>query len=257
MEQMKEREIMKALASDFDGTLYLHEGEHNYREEDITGIGDLQKQGYLFGLCTGRPLRGITAFLSKRLHPDFYIVSSGALILDRDQKVLFERCLTLETAKQLSMLEHCVESLAIQADGNIYAYKKARAFADIPVIQHMEEIKEANIHGLSFRMVDEKAASRLCATIKEQFSDTCAAFQNQNFVDVAPGGCSKGTALLKLKHMMKLHSCFGIGDSYNDIPMLEDADVSFTFHTSPQEVRDAADYLVDTVGEAIHSYILK
>ena len=75
MEQMKGREIMKALASDFDGTLYLHEGEHNYREEDITGIGDLQKQGYLFGLCTGRPLRGITDFLSKRLHPDFYLKS--------------------------------------------------------------------------------------------------------------------------------------------------------------------------------------
>lgn len=121
----------------------------------------------------------------------------------------------------------------------------------------MEEIKDANIHGLSFRMVDEKAAGRLWTTIKEQFSDTCAAFQNQNFVDVAPGGCSKGTALLKLKHMMNLQSCFGIGDSYNDIPMLEDADVSFTFHTSPQEVRAAADYLVDTVGEAIHSYILK
>lgn len=75
--------------------------------------------------------------------------------------MLFERCLTLDTAKQLSTLEHCVESLAIQADGNIYAYKKARAFADIPVIQHMEEIKDANIHGLSFRMVDEKAAGRL------------------------------------------------------------------------------------------------
>ncbi|MFR5524053.1 MAG: HAD family hydrolase, partial [[Clostridium] innocuum] len=78
---------MKALASDFDGTLYLHDAVESYREEDIAGIKQLQKQGCLFGLCTGRPLWGITAFLSERLHPDFYIVSSGAMILDKDQRI--------------------------------------------------------------------------------------------------------------------------------------------------------------------------
>ena len=56
------------------------------------------------------------------------------MILDKDQRILFECCLSLETAKQLSMLEEDVESIAIQAGGNIYAYKKARAFTDIPVI---------------------------------------------------------------------------------------------------------------------------
>lgn len=257
MKQMKGCDIMKALASDFDGTLYLHDAVESYREEDIAGIKQLQKQGCLFGLCTGRPLWGITAFLSERLHPDFYIVSSGAMILDKDQRILFECCLSLETAKQLSMLEEDVESIAIQAGGNIYAYKKARAFTDIPVIQQIEEIKDQNIHGLSFRMVDEEAAARLCRSMEEQLPNTCAAFQNQNFVDVVPYGCSKGKALLKLKKLMNLHSCFGIGDSYNDIPMLQDADVSFTFKSSPQKVREAADYLVDSVGEAIRSYMLR
>ena len=239
MKQMKGCDIMKALASDFDGTLYLHDAVESYREEDIAGIKQLQKQGCLFGLCTGRPLWGITAFLSERLHPEF------------------ECSLSLETAKQLSMLEEDVESIAIQAGGNIYAYKKARAFTDIPVIQQIEEIKDQNIHGLSFRMVDEEAAARLCRSMEEQLSNTCAAFQNQNFVDVVPYGCSKGKALLKLKKLMNLHSCFGIGDSYNDIPMLQDADVSFTFKSSPQKVREAADHLVDSVGEAIRSYMLR
>lgn len=53
MKQMKGCEIMKALASDFDGTLYLHDAAESYREGDIAGIGQLQKQGCLFGLCTG------------------------------------------------------------------------------------------------------------------------------------------------------------------------------------------------------------
>ena len=32
MKQMKGCEIMKALASDFDGTLYLHDAAESYRE---------------------------------------------------------------------------------------------------------------------------------------------------------------------------------------------------------------------------------
>ena len=36
MKQMKGCEIMKALASDFDGTLYLHDAAESYREgEDV------------------------------------------------------------------------------------------------------------------------------------------------------------------------------------------------------------------------------
>ena len=37
MKQMKGCEIMKALASDFDGTLYLHDAAESYREGDIAG----------------------------------------------------------------------------------------------------------------------------------------------------------------------------------------------------------------------------
>ena len=112
---------MKALASDFDGTLYLHNEKHNYREGDIAGINQLQENGALFGLCTGRPLQGITAFLTERIDPDFYIVSSGALILDKKQTILFERCLSLDTAIQLSRLQQHMDSIAIQVDGTQYA----------------------------------------------------------------------------------------------------------------------------------------
>ncbi len=77
MKQMKGCEIMKALASDFDGTLYLHDAAESYREGDIAGIGQLQKQGCLFGLCTGRPLWGIYSI---------FFLSDCILILYRKQR---------------------------------------------------------------------------------------------------------------------------------------------------------------------------
>ena len=47
---------MKILASDFDNTLFFRDGVH---KQDVEAIRTFQKQGHLFGLCTGRQLEGI------------------------------------------------------------------------------------------------------------------------------------------------------------------------------------------------------
>lgn len=43
----------------------------------------------------------------------------------------------------------------------------------------------------------------------------------------------------------------GIGDSFNDIPSLDAADVAFTFHRCDERVKQHADYIVDSVEQAI------
>ena len=65
------------------------------------------------------------------------------------------------------------------------------------------------------------------------------------------GGVSKGLGILKLKELMHLEEVAGIGDSYNDIPMLETVDHSFTFPTSPESLTSIVDDVVDSVEEAL------
>ena len=43
----------------------------------------------------------------------------------------------------------------------------------------------------------------------------------------------------------------GIGDSYNDLPMLKVVDTAFTFKTSPQEIQKKVHYCVNDIAEAI------
>ncbi len=50
---------------------------------------------------------------------------------------------------------------------------------------------------------------------------------------------------------MHLEEVAGIGDSYNDIPMLETVDHSFTFPTSPESLTSIVDDVVDSVEEAL------
>ena len=50
---------MKVLASDYDGTLLFNE---KFKEGDLKKIKEFQKVGNLFGLCSGRPFKGIYEF---------------------------------------------------------------------------------------------------------------------------------------------------------------------------------------------------
>lgn len=52
---------MKVLASDYDGTLLFNE---QFKEGDLKKIKEFQKVGNLFGLCSGRPLKVFTNFVS-------------------------------------------------------------------------------------------------------------------------------------------------------------------------------------------------
>ena len=63
---------MKLLASDFDNTLWFHD---HMKERDVKTIKEFQKQGNLFGVCTGRCLQGIVnPSQPYNLEHDFYIL---------------------------------------------------------------------------------------------------------------------------------------------------------------------------------------
>lgn len=59
--------MMKLLASDFDGTLLLHPNRNDniILKNDKKAIKKFQKEGNLFGICTGRSLDGVLNWQSK------------------------------------------------------------------------------------------------------------------------------------------------------------------------------------------------
>lgn len=248
---------MKALASDYDGTLYFRE-INNCKEEDLKAIKQLQKEGSLFGICTGRPYEGIRKFIPEELKPDFFIVSSGASILNKNHEVIYEKALDIKVAEQLCELYTETDYVSIQAGQTVFAYKKKRPWTLVSreVIQSLDEIAGMKIYGYSYSLSSEEQAEKFVQKIYSQFPDVCEAFQNGDSVDVVAKGCSKGNAIIKIKELLDIDVCYGIGDSYNDIPMLQKADTSFTFHRSATSIQACAEYIVDSVAEAIQKYIL-
>ncbi len=210
--------MKKALASDFDNTLYFMNTEERFRAQDVFEILFFRKEGGLFGICTGRSPDSILDIAGSFLHPDFIISVSGALIVDGEGKVLDSRSLAPETARAILKEFDGEAAMVVHAGGNFAGEKEA-----------------------------EEAAAR----IKEKYGAEAAPYQNVRHVDVVAAGCSKGTGMCKVREIFGIDRFGGIGDSYNDLPLLQAADVGFTFPDAPEELREAADEIVLSVSEAI------
>ena len=63
---------------------------------------EFQDKGNVFGICTGRPLVGLLEVIHGIIEPDFYIVSTGAIICDHDYHVLFAQKLPYDIANEIA-----------------------------------------------------------------------------------------------------------------------------------------------------------
>lgn len=247
--------MRKAFASDFDKTLFFWDGPGHdgfIRPEDLDAIAAFQAAGNLFGVATGRSLKGITMQIGDLIPFDFYIMATGALILDRSLGVIRRECVDAALMAELNA-EYAPRDTAIIFHGNDTVYCLGEPG---PMQTHVDSIDEIGPHlyGMSMWVGSEARAIEVAAEVNGAHGDALAAFPNSQIVDIAPAGCSKGGAVRFVKEHFGVGEIGAMGDSFNDVPMLEAADASFTFEGSPEEVRVRADHLVAGVAEALEAF---
>ena len=117
----------------------------------------------------------------------------------------------------------------IHADGRVYCLNTPEYPLQIRV-REFSEIPQERIYGISMRLENERAAAEAARLIEEKYGEYASAFQNVRNVDIVAAG---------------------IGDSYNDLPLIEACDVGFTFPNAPEELLKAADETVLSVSQAL------
>ncbi len=248
----------KVFASDFDGTMYFYKAPDPDKlpAANVEWIRRYQQAGHLFGLCTGRQVGGLTPFLTGLVEPDFYITSTGANIVDRSFAPIYRRGVDRAVADAIvKEMNPKGYRLTLDIEGDICVFAKMDYPGFYYVISGVDDAPPGLIHQVSIHTEHPDEAARVSAWINQRFGDHVNAFQNVQEVDIAPLGCTKGKGVLRLKEYMRSQYgdivLYGIGDSINDMPLLEAADVSFTFPYAPQVVQDQADHVVPTIVDAL------
>ena len=225
--------MKKVFASDFDGTLYFYKAPDPDKlpAASVAKIKEYQEAGNLFGLCTGRQVGGLTPFITGFVEPDFFITSSGSNIVDHAFQPIYKRGVDPAVAD------------ALVKEFNPKGYRMTLDVeGDICVFAEMDYPGKYYIITVS-------------AWINEQFGDKVEAFQNVVEIDIAPLGCSKGKGVGVLRDYYREKygdiRLYGIGDSINDLPLIDAADVSYTFPYAPEEVQARVTKVVPTIVDAL------
>lgn len=248
---------MKVLASDVDQTL-IFENEHGpyFRIEDIKAIKKFQSLGNLFGVCTGRSYEGVRRYNPYQIDYDFYISCSGAKILDKQGKIIFQQFIDKSTAKAIYQQYEKVDTSIVYQD-TMYVLNRTKNLSNhVTPITSFDEVGD-QFEAFSLHFENDTMATQEYQKIVAKFSDVIDVYQNERHLDFAAKGCSKGDGIKRIIEFYHLdvQDMAVIGDSWNDISMLQSVENSFTFNRSPQAVKEVAKYLVDGIDGCIEELI--
>lgn len=259
---------MKILASDMDGTLII---EDKINPKDVQAIKELKKQGHKFVVSTGRTLNGMGNIFAKHQLPyDYMVLCNGALILDKNHKIIHKDVIPNEKVKKIIKAFRNKKNVMIYMDDGTNFYlieteniikNEIAFFSGMDYINlNVEEalkLEQDFIMGSVFAC--DKNVER-AIEIKEILNDILQedeSFRNEFFVDVVPQGCSKGRGLEQLLKIENkdIDSLYAIGDSFNDISMFQLTDNSFTFNRAEEEIKKHAKNNVDYIYEVIEEML--
>ena len=257
---------MKILFSDFDGTL-----TNQYKiisQRDIDMMKKLQEEGHCIVICTGRNIREFQSDKNSSQFPfDYVVLNNGGHIIDKNYHTLYEKVIDYDVGVDiLNKSTQCQGMWSNYCDGKVtYSYLDGKTYDhskfDLEVDEDFFQLYKSAKHFqiLCINQADEgiEESLKCCEYIKEHYSDQVEYYFNNHYVDIVPKGCSKGTGIRTMLSLIKepIDAVYAIGDSFNDLPMIQEADYGYTFHHAHDDMKQATKYHVHYVYEMIEDML--
>ena len=256
------------IISDIDGTLIENVNAISFK--NLAAIRYFCDNGGLFTLATGRSVVSAKKYLKAIDSKLPAIFRNGFQIYSyHNDKILY----TSESQiYPINIIQYVLENMPqvgieIYNNCNMYVVRSNER-----VVRHLSknnreftvaEIDDvplpwSNINFVcdpaSLKTLDKKVRTLGCA---EKY-EVC--ISSPEFLEMLPKGVTKGAGLLRLSSLLSVPLCnmISIGDSENDISMLEIAGVGVAVGNAIDSVKAAADYVVaDASNHSIHDLVDK
>ncbi|MDU4860810.1 MAG: HAD family hydrolase [Terrisporobacter othiniensis] len=250
--------MIRHIFCDLDGTLY----NNGISDEDIKAIEEIEKEGVIFHVATGRVFKQAYKMLSDKTQLNgYFICENGSFIFDKDKNLIFKEPIDdYLVRKIINRFESDLAHLYLKYNGDIILSGGEEAFSNYTkdYILDKEMFKKENFDnlvgnvGIVSNNMDE--LKRLEYYYKSEFSDVCDIYLSGPYtLNIVPNHVSKrhGIEHICKKYNINLDEVATMGDSPNDICMLKDIKHSFAMDKSNKDVKESASYVVSSVREAI------
>ena len=250
---------MNLLFFDVDGTLLdFSKGIRDISSELKTALDTIHAKGDQYFICTGRSHGGLPSSILE-MGADGYSLCAGAFVRLYDKEIRnvhFSQAtldFILNRLNQFETLQYLECGLRLYT--NHYG---------TPVSKHFNEefgIRESNLEPL--RVTQGLQVNKISVTFKnmadidamEDFADhgiTVLVQPSPDSFDITLSGSTKRDGIKAVTEYLgdpKDAIVYAFGDNYNDIEMIEFADVGVAMGNGPQDLKNKADYITKNVEE--------
>lgn len=253
----------KLLVLDIDGTLTNSKKEITKKTKQK--LLDIQKMGHIVMLASGRPTPGMVRYAKELKLAEYggYLLSyNGARIMDcKTGQVIYQRTLPGETIPKLykfAKKHHC----------GIISYEKDTVLSGNGLDEYIK--LEARINGIPIKEIDNfadyitfpvnkclmtaepKDAEVYVGMLQKEFGDTLSIYRSEPFfIEIMPYNIDKAASLDRtLPHLnLTRKNTICCGDGYNDISMIQYANIGVAMKNAREEVQAVADFITDSNDE--------
>lgn len=242
------------LASDIDGTL-LYKGK--IPKINLEKIDWFKSEGGIFTLCTGRTVAA-TKYSYDLSHANAPVITfhGGAIYDFEKNKFLYSEVLDYKSREILKIIMEEFPDIGVEVHSGLTMYDVKRN----SVTSYHAEYESLEFTPTHEGFENEDWTKILLGVYEEselfRLIDFCKRFENENFkfmntqnlpnaryFEILPKNVSKGNALGILKEKTGAKITFGIGDFYNDVELIRDADYSAATADAPNEIKKLANYV--------------
>lgn len=248
------------LCSDIDGTL-LTDGYLPNR--NIEAINTFAKKKGKFCLSTGRCVCAIESIKEQLPGTSLAIVYNGGMIYDYStETILYQKILNDSDKYFFKLLYDKINDICIEVycGKQVFWLRKNEAskihflYEGIKASERtFEEIFDLpwnkamclytrDGHKETVEKIIEEFNSKSCYFVGTTFE----AFGNRYYgCEMLPQGADKGTALNELSKILSIKkgNAFAIGDYYNDLTMLQQADISSAPNSAPDDIKRIVNFV--------------
>ena len=267
----------KLVAIDMDGTLLNSSNQVSERTRDI--IEKAKNKGAHIVLSTGRVLKSALSYSQSLNLKNPIVACNGAIIVDEDSNIIYKRPMDNNLVKE-------IVNLARREDVYYHFYDESRFYShvkvdevlkfynegnaktriDVEVFDDIEELiklKDLNVYKFLF-IDDNNDKLKKLRTELDKLRNIGTSSSWVNNIEAMGLNVSKGEALRELCNRLHINpeEVIAIGDSENDISMLQFAGLGVAMGNGGEAIKKQADYITDSndedgVAKVIEKFVLE